>query len=125
MSKRTESRNPARPPGKKFMATNTTARDNVMVYELPNARTDRRGTLVLYDGRHGDTLWVEADKVGDTPEEAVRVALARARKTVASVKKCLREHEAYRDALANVLDPARVGKITLRSAKPSKVRAKP
>lgn len=122
MSKRTESRNPVHPSGKRFQATNITARGNVMVHELSNARGNRKDDIVLYDGYDGSTLWVEADRVGSTPEEAVRVALARARKKIASIKRLLRVLEADRDALANVLNPARVAKIVLKS---SRGRAKP
>jgi len=117
MSKRTQSSNPTRPSDKKFQATNITSRGNVMVYELPNARTDAKGTLVLYDGANGGTLWVEADRVGSTPEGAVRVALKRTRAKVTGTKKLLRVFEADRDALVNVLNPARPGKIVVKTAK--------
>lgn len=115
MSRRTQASDPTRPAGKKFQATNITSRGNVMVYELPNARTDTKGTIVLYDGPGGGTLWVEADRVGSTPEEAVRVALKRTRAKVTGTKKLLRVFETDRDALVNVLNPARPGKIVVKA----------
>lgn len=117
MSERTRSQNPSCPSGKKYIATNTTSRGNLVVYELPNARTDTKGTIVLFDGPGGGTLWVDADKVGSTPEEAVRVALKRTRAKVTGTKKLLRQFEADRDALLNVLNPARPGKIVVKSPK--------
>lgn len=136
MSKRTNSVNPSYPSGKRFQATNITARGNVVVYELTNARTDAKGNLVLYDGPHGGTLWVEADRVGSTPEEAVKVALARTRDKVRGTRKLLKVFETDRDALVNVLSPYTGktypgrGKIVLKSTKvqptkdqPPKVRA--
>lgn len=121
MSRRTQASDPTRPAGKKFQATNITSRGNVMVYELPNARTDTKGTIVLYDGPGGGTLWVEADRVGSTPEEAVRVALKRTRAKVTGTKKLLRVFETDRDALVNVIRNARTPyprtKIVVKSAK--------
>lgn len=114
-SRRTQASNPTRPSGKMFQATNITSRGNVMVYELPNARTDPKGTIVLYDGPGGGTLWVEAERVGSTPEEAVRVALKRTRAKVTGTKKLLRVFETDRDALVNVLNPARPGKIVVKT----------
>ena len=117
MSKRTQASDPTRLSGRKFHATNITSRGNVMVYELPNARTDPKNTIVLYDGPGGVTLWVDADRVGGTPEEAVRVALKLVRAKVTATRKLIRGFEADRDALINVLHRTRPGKIVVKSPK--------
>lgn len=114
MSRRTQSVNPTYPSGRKYMATNITARGNVMVYELPNAR--EKGDLVLYDGHQG-TLWVEASRVGSSPEEAVKIALDRAKATVKGIKAALRRASMERDALVNVTKPSRPEKFVLKRPK--------
>lgn len=98
------------------MATHVTARGNVVVRELQNARMGTTEGVVLYDGPHG-TLWVQADRVGDSPEDALRVSMKRLHRAVAETKKRLREFEAARAAVANVLNPSRPNKIVLSRKK--------
>lgn len=121
-SRRTESFNPTRNEGKMYMASNTTARGNVVVYELPNARVGRTNpSTVVYDGPGGGTMWVDADRVGHSPEEAVQIALKRVMARMRDLNKHLRMLKAERAVLAGVISPprsvSRPNKIVVKRSK--------
>jgi hypothetical protein len=99
-------------PRKSYLAANTTARGNVVVYELFEAI--QSGDIVLYTTSSGTRAWVDSNLVGSTPEEAVRRHRKSLQKVIRSSRRQLRSAEKTVEALTKALKPRHSAKLVVK-----------